>query len=208
MSAFLGKIHYWLYNKIELHEKLAEELLSSAMEKGYDVEALKAAGYEKYGAPTVGALEDAIDHGNIHGWLQERIHSVEGRIAFTVTALLNTGAMDIGEMSQVFSRNGKAYADGLDATGLSPQDMHRLVFDFMLEGMPCDRVSETLSNNDEEFSWRATRCLHSDFWDAEGGDVANYHALRDAWIKRFVDSSGSGFSYSRTADGISVIRRG
>lgn len=208
MSAFLGKIHYWLYNKIELHEKLAEELLLAAAKKGYDVEGLRTAGYEKYGEPTVGALEDAIDHGNIHGWLQERIHSVEGRIAFTVTALLNTGALDMGEMSQVFSRSGKAYADALDATGLSPQEMHRLVFDYMLEGMPCDRVSVTLSNTDDEFSWRATRCLHSDFWYAEGGDVANYHALRDSWIESFVGSSGSSLSYSRTADGISAIRRG
>lgn len=208
MSAFLGKIHYWLYNKIELHEKLAEELLSSAMEKGYDVEGLRTAGYEKYGEPTVGALEDAIDHGNIHGWLQSRIHSVEGRIAFTVTSMLKTGAMDMAEMSQIFSNSGTAYAEGLEIGDLSPQDMHRAVFDFMLEGMPCDRVSETLSNTDDEFSWRAARCLHSDFWYAEGGDVANYHALRDSWIESFVGSSGSGLSYSRTADGISAIRRG
>lgn len=30
MSAFVGKIHYWLYNKIKLHEDLIEEVAKSA----------------------------------------------------------------------------------------------------------------------------------------------------------------------------------
>jgi len=208
MSAFLGKIHYWLYGKIQLHEQLAEELLERAAEKKGDIRSLRQEGYERFGSSAQGALEDVINHGNIHGWLQERIHSVEGRIAFTVTELERKGVLSIEDMAQIFSRSGSDSAKDLDISESSPQDMHRIIFDFMLEGMPCDRVSETLSSTEAEFSWRAARCLHSDFWDRVGGDVANYHLLRDAWIKGFIDSSGSGLSYSRTADGISAIRRG
>ncbi|AHM57580.1 hypothetical protein EAL2_808p00730 (plasmid) [Peptoclostridium acidaminophilum DSM 3953] len=208
MSAFLGKIHYWLFNKIQLHEELAGELLKAAADKGFDAGGLRLQGYERYGNPVQGALEDAINHANIHGWLQERIHSVEGRIAFTVTELLKRGALNMEDMAQIFSNSGSDSAKDLDISGASPQDMHRTVFDFMLEGMPCDRVSETLSSTEDEFLWRASRCLHSDFWEQAGGDVANYHILRDAWIKGFVEESGSGLAYSRTGDGISAIIRG
>lgn len=34
MSAFLGRIHYWLYNKVQLHEKLICEVVVLAKSKG------------------------------------------------------------------------------------------------------------------------------------------------------------------------------
>lgn len=40
MSAFLGKIHYLLYNKIQLHEKLVEEIAELAKKNGYDSNSL------------------------------------------------------------------------------------------------------------------------------------------------------------------------
>lgn len=42
MSAFLGKIHFWLYHKILLHEKLIESVAGLANKKGYDCEKLLA----------------------------------------------------------------------------------------------------------------------------------------------------------------------
>lgn len=34
MSAFLGPIHFWLYNKIQLQEGLIREIAEMAEEKG------------------------------------------------------------------------------------------------------------------------------------------------------------------------------
>ena len=36
MSAFLGPIHYWLYNKIQWHEDLLEQIYDLMKEKGHD----------------------------------------------------------------------------------------------------------------------------------------------------------------------------
>ena len=88
MSAFLGKIHYWLYNKIQLHEDLINDVVNLAKKNGYDSENLLNKSYSMYGYPAVGSLENEIDHSNIHGWLQERIISVESRLAYIITELL------------------------------------------------------------------------------------------------------------------------
>ena len=41
MSLFLGKIHYWLFNKIQWFEGLEREVITLAEKSSLDVEALK-----------------------------------------------------------------------------------------------------------------------------------------------------------------------
>ena len=81
MSLFLGKIHFWLFNKVLWFEGLEEEIINLAQEEGLDVEALSAEINAKYGQKTENKnLEEIIDTSNIHGWLQNKIHSAEGRM--------------------------------------------------------------------------------------------------------------------------------
>lgn len=206
MSAFLGKIHFWLYHKILLHENLIDAVADSATAKGYSCGNLLADSYGKYGEPVTGPLEDQINHSNIHGWLQERIHSVEKRLAFVVTTLLNKGAITEDELSEVFRQSGIAAAKALEAGDYSPKDIYTLIFDYMLEGMPCDHVTEFLENNEDTLSWRTTRCLHKEHWDQVDGDVDNFYKLRDSWIRGFLGGMGTDYSYA-SADGVSMIRR-
>ena len=49
MSAFLGKIHFWLYHKIILHEGLINSIAALAEEKGYSCEQLLAVSFHKKG---------------------------------------------------------------------------------------------------------------------------------------------------------------
>ena len=42
MSLFLGKIHYWLFNKILWFEKLENEIINLAKEEGFEVEKISA----------------------------------------------------------------------------------------------------------------------------------------------------------------------
>ena len=42
MSLFLGKIHYWLFNKVLWFEGLEGEIIKLAKDKGIDVEKLEA----------------------------------------------------------------------------------------------------------------------------------------------------------------------
>ena len=82
MSLFLGKIHYWLFNKIIWFEGLEEELVKVAEKSGLDVKAIKKEINEKYGERLPNKpLEEMIDTSNIHGWLQDKINAAEGRTA-------------------------------------------------------------------------------------------------------------------------------
>ena len=71
MSLFLGKIHYWLFNKIVWFEDLEEEIINLAKKEGLDVEVLSTEINNRYGEklPKL-PLEEMIDTSNIHGWLQ------------------------------------------------------------------------------------------------------------------------------------------
>jgi len=203
MSAFLGPIHYWLYNKIQLHEDILEGILELAKKKNISTDELKTKAYEKYGYPERKPLEEVINHGNIHGWLQSNIQSVENRTAWIVTGLLKNSDLNIDELSKMYFDNGSKKRLEKDGD-FSPKELYAMIFDSMLEGMPCDRVNEPITESDHEFSWKTTRCLHKEFWDNAGGDISNYYTLRDSWIKGFI---GSGNMYTRTEDGFNTIRR-
>ena len=51
MSLFLGKIHYWLFNKIKLTESLEKELLTLAEAKGLPVEGYREVAFQQFEAP-------------------------------------------------------------------------------------------------------------------------------------------------------------
>lgn len=206
MSAFLGKIHYLLYNKIQLNEDLLEGILNFAEGKNIPIEEIKAGVYERYGYPERRALEGVIDQGNIHGWLQLKINSVEARTAAIVTELINNRGMDIKDIANIYFENGKNIMDSIGAGDFLPKDLFNLIYSYMLEGMPCDRINEVVSEDENEFLWKTTTCIHKKHWDKINGEVANFHALRDAWINGFLSSTE--YSYVRSEDGNNKITRG
>jgi hypothetical protein len=208
MSLFLGKIHYWLYDKILLHEKLIESIAALTEGKGYSCEGLLIDSCAKYGAPETGALEDHINLSNIHGWLQERISSVEKRLAYVITELLKKEIVTREEITLIFHQSGAAAFNNLDVKEGKPQNLYTLIFDHMLEGMPCDNVNQIQESTDDVMAWKTTRCLHKPHWDQAGGDVGDFYDFRDSWINGFLNASGTGYSYFRTQDGINTIRRG
>ncbi len=207
MSAFLGKIHYWLYNKILWHEGILEEILRFAAAKNIPVDEIKSSIYHKFGAPDLRSLEEVIDHANIHGWLQSRIQSVEYRIASVIVELTHNYDIKIEELMQVYEANAKRAAALVDASSATPKELFTHVFDFMLLGMPCDHVNEAVLDSEEGFSWRIAICLHKDYWDALGADVDDYYQLQDAWIASFVHTANPNYSFIHTDDGLRTIKR-
>jgi hypothetical protein len=209
MSAFLGKIHYWLYDKIKLHEKLIEAVAELAQKKGYNSEVLLSESYTKYGFPVTGALENEIEHSNIHGWLQQRIISVESRLAYIVTELLRNKVLTKEEIAEVFYINGadvmEYYGNEQRTIERTSEELFKLIFDNMLEGMPCDRVSEVIESSETMIVWKTTIDIHKAYWDNVQGDVNNYYYLRDAWINGFL--SDTGYKYTSTDNGINTIQK-
>lgn len=192
MSAFLGPIHYWLYQKIQLQESLTEAMLSTVVFEE-DRISLKNKLNTVYGIVERQPLEQVIDTGNIHGWLQGQIGVAEKRFAAAVTEILQDDPTQIEALRQAAYQLGQQnpLPDSADARAI-----YRALNDALLEGMPCDHVNEILEQNEQHVLWQQTVDLHLPFWDAVDGNIENYYLLRGAFIS--VSLSGIYFSFQQT----------
>jgi len=206
VSLFLGNIHYWLYNKILCFEELEDQIIKSVKERDKDIDALVNQTNEQFGSPTGGKpLEEIIGNSDIHGRLQMKIESAELRQAMLITELLKWNTAYKTDLLKIYSEQGKAAAQEYSNKVESPEEIFKALNDFLLEGMPCDRVNVMVINNDDEFSWKTTMCLHKAYWDRVGGDVRNFYDLREAWIKAFVFGINDKYKYEKSGDGLNRI---
>ncbi|HEY9062968.1 MAG TPA: hypothetical protein VIO64_21095 [Pseudobacteroides sp.] len=206
MSLFLGKIHYWLYNKILWFEGIEDEIVNNAKSKYKDMDDLVSSINNRFGKSTGRQpLEEVIDNSNIHGWLQQKIESAELRQAALVTELLKREPSNKAEFLRIYREQGEAAAREYRSSADTPQEIFNALNDFILEGMPCDRVNEIVSSNDVEFVWQTTMCLHRPHWNQVEGDVQNFYDLREAWVKGFVETINSEYKYKKSEGGINKI---
>lgn len=145
MSTFLGPIHYWLYNKIQLQEGLTEEILKPHKELYSKLDSLCGKAERR-------PLEEAIDTGNIHGWLQEQITIVEGRFAAAVTWVLENENTDLERLTAIARDFGKKHP----ITATSAPEVFKALQDLLLDGMPCDHVNQVLEQNETQVIWKQT----------------------------------------------------
>lgn len=198
MSLFLGKIHYWLFNKIVWFEDLEEEIINLAKKEGLDVDSISIEINNKYGQrlPKL-PLEDMIDTSNIHGWLQDKIHSAEYRLAtWTVKILEKEGSQE--KLEDLYIKQGLKAANEVIVSGKvlsNAVDIYNAVNDYILDGMPCDRVNEVVLQEEDKLIWKRRICVHKELWDTVGGDVSLFYNLRDLWIKSFVNKINNNYKY-------------
>ena len=204
MSQFLAPIHTWLFNKILILEDVEKEIA-----KGLETQNLQEkqeAILEKYGQFIPDQpLETMIDQSNIHGWLQDKIEKSESRMASLVTKILSENPENIKSLEEIFKNQGIAAGKSYEESVMSPEQAYNVMNDFILEGMPCDRVSDPLSSTDEEFMWKTTRCLHKGHWDRVGGNVENFYILRTAWAKGFLGNINKPFNYDKIGEDVHRI---
>ncbi|MBD7912357.1 hypothetical protein [Clostridium cibarium] len=211
MSLFLGKIHYWLFNKIVWFENLEEVIIDLAKEEGLDTESLKKVIVGKYGERTPNLpLEEMIDTSNIHGWLQGKIHSAEGRMAAWTTELLKNGDEVKAKLEDIYIKQGIKAAEELRENGGAIEtapDIFNAINDYILDGMPCDRVNEVVESDENKVSWVRTLCVHKDIWDQEQGDVNFFYHLRSLWVKSFVSKVNEEFEYLEENESMTIRRK-
>ncbi|KEJ01006.1 hypothetical protein N494_08525 [Clostridium botulinum A2B7 92] len=198
MSLYLGKVHYWLYNKITWFEELEKEIINFAEIKNLPVKQWKEEIISKYGAPTENKpLEEIIDTSNIHGWLQNKIHSAEARQAAWVTAILKEKKEYKKDLIDIFKSQGEKCALEYREKNhpIYAEDMYNALNDYILEGMPCDRINVILESNENEILWKANKCLHTPHWETVGGEVENFYSLREGWISTFINSLNNKFHF-------------
>ncbi|RDY23153.1 hypothetical protein CHF27_009390 [Romboutsia maritimum] len=211
MSLFLGKIHYWLFNKILWFEGLEDEIIKLAENEGLDIEKLSSEINSKYGEKLPNKpLEDMIDTENIHGWLQSKIHSAEGRMAAWTTNILNNNENALVKMGNIYISQGKKAAKEVKGSKViltNSKEIYNSVNDYILDGMPCDRVNEVITLEDDIVEWNTRICVHKEIWDMEKGSVSTFYNLRSLWIKAFVDEVNGDFEYIEMEDGIKTIKK-
>ena len=145
MSAFLGPIHYWLYNKIKLQHEIVEEIFQIGEKHGLS---LREECTQAYGSLENKPLEEMIDLSNIHGWLQDKVSLVEYQYAYSITKLLKEKPETIDEIKQILSNKGKKLAETLANQEPNAQKIYQVISDNLLDGMPCDHAYSILSQGE------------------------------------------------------------
>ena len=211
MSAFLGKIHYWLFNKILWFENLEDEIVNLAKDEGLNIEKLKMHAEERYGEKLPHkSLEELTDHSNIHGWLQNKIHNAEGRMAFYTKTILENDNLSLTKIENIYKEQGIKAADEVkneEQDIKNAQDIFTEVNNYILDGMPCDRVNEFIELSDEKVTWKRRVCVHKETWEKEGVDVSIFYSLRNLWIEAFVKNLNNNFRYIFSEDETFSIER-
>ncbi|MBU5336127.1 hypothetical protein [Intestinibacter bartlettii] len=196
MSLFLGKIHYWLFNKILWFENLEEEIINCAKNEGLDISKVKAEIEAKYGAKLENKnLEEIIDTNNIHGWLQDRIHKAEGRMAAWTKFMIKNQKMM--ELEKIYIDQAHEAANEVKAerTIETAKEIFDCMNDYILDGMPCDNVNQVIESDQNAIRWIRRVCVHRELWEEEGVNVSVFYTLRGLWIKEFVHDLNNNFEY-------------
>ena len=186
MSAFLGPIHHWLYNKILLQEDFTDAVLKLAEEKGW-APGLRGNCEDICGTVERGDLSDIIDETRIHPWLQERVDTAEQRWNYTVTAVLAEDPSRLGELETLMKGLGAADAG---RRGETPSEAYREITNHLLDGMPCDQALSAAEADDGSVQVATNRNIHERYWPKYGPGIAVYNGLRAAWLDGFFQSSG------------------
>ena len=211
MSLFLGKIHYWLFNKIVWFEGLEEVVICLAKSENLNIDAISEEIKQKYGdrLPNI-PLEEMIDTGNIHGWLQEKISSAEGRMAAWTFKILENDKTALSKLENIYTEQGiKA---GNEVKDNSEQienavDIYNKINDYILDGMPCDRVNEVITSEENIVKWSRSICVHQNIWERENVPVDLFYTLRSLWIKSFVNTINSEFKYTEGEESTFTIEK-
>lgn len=190
MSAFLGPIHFWLYNKIKLQNNMVEAVIHYAENKDL-CDNLRSKLDNQYGTIDSRSLEEQIDTSNIHGWLQECVSTVEYRLAYAITTLLKEESVNMDELKEVF-RNLGAGESGLD-NNITVAEAYKFLNDTLLDGMPCDHANSLVLQEDHEIIWKRNVCVHESYWTEVGGDISNYYVLREEYIKGLLSGANIRF---------------
>jgi len=201
MSAFLAPIHTWLFNKILLAEDLERSLQKAYIDR-YGENAKDAT--EKslaYGSSIdiTKNIEDIIDVSNIHGWLQDKISKVETRTALIITEMNKKYWEEAYMIAKVcFEAQGKAVGETSKAKEMpgDPEELFNTLNNYLLEGMPCDRVTRLIKSESNVLEWETTSCIHKKYWEMVNGDVNIFYELRHIWTKAFIENSNEKYAYN------------
>lgn len=192
MSAVLGPIHEWMYNKVIVQENLISGIVKLADESEWNHSIIAIESF-----PT---LEETIDLSNIHGSLFGMIDETETRYAKLVSELIKEDMGRCCDIEKMVTSCGVSIA-------LQPQtsavNTYQQLEGYLLDGMPCDHAMRICESSDSRVEVMRTMDTHSAYWENVGltGDI--YYNLRGKFVAGLL--SKSGFCCRETEAGIYEI---
>lgn len=203
MSMFLGPIHQWLYNKIQIGAGRAtaiEEAFKTTF--GTEAEPIIAEIDDKYPAFPLGIeLEDIIGDAPIHGFLSGLIRMVESREGGLIGAFVNKFGEKAKETAIAASENyGKRVGEEAknDIAPGNNEALFKALYDRQLDGMPCDQGAQPAFQNGK-ITIRQSECLHSINWQGADAPLDVMCQVTGAWIKGFLKGAAPSMNFSMDA---------
>lgn len=163
MSTKLGPIHHWLYNKIDLQNKLCNKLIDK-----YELQIPKI---------ELPPISNIIDNTDIHGWLQNKIDIVERHMCHIITYCLEE-VTSLENLKYDFKEYGKTYV----TCKMTPLEFYKAITDNILDGMPCDHVNSIVESTENYLIYKKNICVHKKYWDEEEADINIYYNLLSSLI--------------------------
>ncbi len=203
MSAFLGPIHYWLFNKIQYIEDRAFAIADALSQNG-KADAAKSI-VDGYGEKLAGKdLAALVGDNSIHNFLYGLITKAE----LLEAQLMEAAGDDYQKALDIVEAHGKAtgqkvVADkGEKAENL--QAIYQHIADFHLEGMPCDPGAEVEMLDENRLAYKHVACNHMPNWEYTSCPSSRMCAAHNAWLKGFISGINESATYtvqSTIADG-------
>lgn len=198
MSAFLGPVHQWMYEKIQMQETFTRKLLELSKD-----ETLSKELNEKFGVADTAPLEEIIDKENIHGWLNGHVERAEGRFAQAVEQLQKESGGTLDKLTSLAYEIGQEQAVSSKA---SVSETYQSMDSLLLDGMPCDGGRMIVSEERDALTFQYDVTLHTLYNQGDAGQTA-FTALREAFLRGLLSSTalqlvplGTG-SYKITEEG-------
>lgn len=201
MSAFLGPIHFMMYNKIQKQNDLLDEIIAY-MQDNNIIPDLSSKLKEKYGENEREELESVIDLNAIHSWLNNQVNIAESRLAYTVKLIIEKDKSLMDKMGELF------YSNGMEkrlecAEIIVVEELFKMLNITLLDGMPCDGGIIIQNDDGSEIMWEVNLEVHKPYYDKEKIDVEYFFNLRDKWLQGFFAGS---FNIEYTRLGLNLFK--
>lgn len=196
MSSFLGPIHFFMYDKILINQRLTflleEKFLTKEKREKID---------DLFPAVIDGNLEEIIDKDNIHGYLSSCVSKEELRFSFVIKTLFDM-EISMDKIKDIAFSYGESF-EKYDIT--TAKNCYDLLMDILLDGLPCD-VSISITKEEKySLEFILYNDIHKEFFDEFDMDNSIYHEIREAFVNGILNKYN--FRYKNLSNSKKLIEK-
>ena len=202
MSAFLGPIHMWLYNQIQIVEKREAEIVEQFSQKyvAEKIDNLISPYRQQYGKLKEDKpLAKLVAGSDIHSWLESAVSDAQCREAAVVATLMEEYD-DQDLLLDIYAAQAEELAekakirDNVDEFNLD--DAFEIINEHFVERMPCDRLSGAVKE-EKKIIWKHQSRLHQEFWEQTEVELELMHQLYAEWLSVFIEELNNSLNHKR-----------